>query len=43
MWKILNIIDKTKNKIKIIYACVSSQWQKDDLDRQKKLLIEKYP
>ena len=41
--EILNNIDKTKNKIKIIYARVSSQGQKDDLDRQKKLLIEKYP
>lgn len=39
----LNNIDKTKEKIKITYARVSSQGQKDDLDRQKKLLVEKYP
>jgi len=35
---------KNKNKkIKICYARVSSQWQKDDLERQKKELKNKYP
>jgi len=35
-------IEKEK-KIKICYARVSSSGQKDDLERQKKLLKEKYP
>ena len=36
-------ITKIKTKQKIIYARVSSQGQKDDLERQKKLLQYKYP
>ena len=36
-------ITEIKEKQKIIYARVSSQGQKDDLERQKKLLQHKYP
>lgn len=32
-----------KEKLKICYVRVSSNNQKDDLERQKKLMIEKYP
>jgi len=32
-----------KEKLKICYVRVSSNGQKDDLERQKKLMIEKYP
>jgi predicted site-specific integrase-resolvase len=33
----------TKNKLNICYIRVSSTNQKDDLERQKKLMIDKYP
>lgn len=36
-------IDKIEGKLKIIYARVSSQGQKDDLERQKTMLKKKYP
>jgi predicted site-specific integrase-resolvase len=38
----LNELDK-KDKLKICYVRVSSNNQKDDLDRQKQLMISKYP
>ena len=38
----LEELDKLK-RIKICYARVSSNGQKDDLERQKKILKEKYP
>jgi len=38
----LNELDK-KDKLKICYIRVSSNNQKDDLDRQKQLMISKYP
>ena len=36
-------IDKTKDKLKISYVRVSTQGQKDDLERQKKQMKELYP
>jgi len=36
-------IDKIKGKLSICYVRVSSQGQKDDLERQKAMMIEKYP
>ena len=41
--KNLENIDKTKDKLKISYVRVSSQGQKDDLERQKKQMKELYP
>lgn len=40
---ILEDITKITTKQKIIYARVSSQGQKDDLDRQKRMLQHRYP
>lgn len=39
----LDKLDKIKGKLNICYARVSSLGQKDDLERQKKILTEKYP
>ena len=39
----LDELDKKKGKLKICYVRVSSMGQKDDLERQKKLIREKYP
>lgn len=36
-------IDKIKGKLSICYVRVSSQGQKDDLERQKAMMIENYP
>jgi excisionase family DNA binding protein len=41
--KNLENIDKTKDKLKISYVRVSTQGQKDDLERQKKQMKELYP
>lgn len=41
--KNLENIDKIKGKLKISYVRVSSQGQKDDLERQKKQMKEIYP
>lgn len=41
--KNLDELDKKKEKLKISYVRVSSFGQKDDLERQKKLIREKYP
>ena len=37
------IIEEIKEKIDICYVRVSTHGQKDDLERQKKYMIEKYP
>ncbi|ARF07992.1 resolvase [Catovirus CTV1] len=39
----LDALDKKKGKLRISYARVSSRGQKDDLERQKRLIKEKYP
>ena len=39
----LNEINNSKNKLNILYARVSTQNQKDDLERQKNILKSKYP
>lgn len=39
----LDKLDKIKGKLSISYARVSSLGQKDDLERQKRMLIRKYP
>jgi predicted site-specific integrase-resolvase len=39
----LEELDKKKGRLKICYVRVSSMGQKDDLERQKKLIREKYP
>ena len=36
-------LDKRKGKLKLCYVRVSSMGQKEDLERQKKLIREKYP
>ena len=41
--KNLDTIDETKGKLKLSYVRVSSQGQKDDLERQKKQMKELYP
>jgi putative resolvase len=41
--KNLETIDKIKGKLKISYVRVSTQGQKDDLERQKKQMKELYP
>lgn len=41
--KNLEELDKLKGKISICYVRVSSLKQKEDLDRQKKLIRDKYP
>ena len=41
--KNLENIDKIKGKLKISYVRVSTQGQKDDLERQKKQMKEQYP
>lgn len=41
--KNLEDLDKKKGKLKICYVRVSSMNQKDDLERQKTLIKEKYP
>lgn len=41
--KDLDSLDLEKNKLNIIYARVSSHSQKDDLERQKNMLIAKHP
>lgn len=41
--KELNKLDETNGKLKISYARVSSNTQKNDLERQMKLIKEKYP
>ena len=41
--KNLDNIDETKGKLKLSYVRVSSQGQKDDLERQKKQMKELYP
>ena len=41
--KELNKLDHIKNKLNICYVRVSSASQKDDLERQKKYMVEKYP
>jgi predicted site-specific integrase-resolvase len=39
----LDNIDKTKEKLNICYVRVSSNGQKDDLERQKNIMIKLYP
>jgi len=39
----LDKLDETKDKLNISYVRVSSLGQKDDLERQKKMIKEKYP
>jgi predicted site-specific integrase-resolvase len=39
----LDQIDKIKGKLSICYVRVSSQGQKEDLERQKAMMKEKYP
>lgn len=41
--KDLNELDKSEEKLNLSYARVSSHSQKDDLERQKNLILEKYP
>lgn len=41
--KNLEKLDKLKGKLKLSYVRVSSRGQKDDLERQKQLITEKYP
>jgi len=41
--ELIKDISKIEGKLKIIYARVSSQGQKDDLERQKKILRTNYP
>lgn len=41
--KNLEEIDKTKEKLKISYVRVSSNGQKDDLERQKEQMLKLYP
>lgn len=41
--KNLEELGKEKKKLKLCYVRVSSMGQKDDLERQKKLIREKYP
>lgn len=41
--KDLEELDETDGKLKLCYARVSSLKQKEDLDRQKKLIRDKYP